>query len=145
MRAARRPHSARIRTKRTKWRWSIRDHAAFRISRIRYEHHPRGLAEINRSSHTTTPSRMSGTAAATAAASCRFAHYFVVCGVDADTGLEPDDGAGRRSPQTQRNTSTLQESNMCVTFNIELIEGLFVPFKCVLIGRHIFFPLSQGC
>uniref|UniRef100_A0A3Q0RBP1 DENN/MADD domain containing 5B n=1 Tax=Amphilophus citrinellus TaxID=61819 RepID=A0A3Q0RBP1_AMPCI len=27
-------------------------------------------------------------------ASCRFAHYFVVCGVDAETGLEPDDGAG---------------------------------------------------
>ncbi|KAG7522364.1 DENN domain-containing protein 5B-like [Solea senegalensis] len=40
---------------------------------------------------------MSGTAAATGsgtASSCRFAHYFVVCGVDADTGLEPDDGAG---------------------------------------------------
>uniref|UniRef100_A0A7N6B982 DENN domain containing 5B n=1 Tax=Anabas testudineus TaxID=64144 RepID=A0A7N6B982_ANATE len=35
---------------------------------------------------------MSGTAAASAAASCRFAHYFVVCGVDTDTGLEPDDG-----------------------------------------------------
>uniref|UniRef100_A0AAX7UF99 DENN domain containing 5B n=1 Tax=Astatotilapia calliptera TaxID=8154 RepID=A0AAX7UF99_ASTCA len=27
-------------------------------------------------------------------ASCRFAHYFVVCGVDTETGLEPDDGAG---------------------------------------------------
>uniref|UniRef100_A0A672JHT9 DENN/MADD domain containing 5B n=1 Tax=Salarias fasciatus TaxID=181472 RepID=A0A672JHT9_SALFA len=36
---------------------------------------------------------MSGTAAAAGSASCRFAHYFVVCGVDADTGLEPDDGA----------------------------------------------------
>uniref|UniRef100_A0A4W6E2V6 DENN/MADD domain containing 5B n=1 Tax=Lates calcarifer TaxID=8187 RepID=A0A4W6E2V6_LATCA len=40
---------------------------------------------------------MSGTAAATGtgSASCRFAHYFVVCGLDAETGLEPDDGAGR--------------------------------------------------
>uniref|UniRef100_A0A3P9PRA8 DENN/MADD domain containing 5B n=1 Tax=Poecilia reticulata TaxID=8081 RepID=A0A3P9PRA8_POERE len=28
-------------------------------------------------------------------ASCRFAHYFVVCGVDTETGLEPDDGAGK--------------------------------------------------
>uniref|UniRef100_A0A8C5DU95 DENN domain-containing protein 5B-like n=1 Tax=Gouania willdenowi TaxID=441366 RepID=A0A8C5DU95_GOUWI len=32
--------------------------------------------------------------AATGSGSCRFAHYFVVCGVDTDTGLEPDDGAG---------------------------------------------------
>ncbi|XP_037623435.1 DENN domain-containing protein 5B-like isoform X2 [Sebastes umbrosus] len=39
---------------------------------------------------------MNGTAAATGSgsASCRFAHYFVVCGVDTDTGLEPDPGAG---------------------------------------------------
>uniref|UniRef100_A0A3Q1GC07 Uncharacterized protein n=1 Tax=Acanthochromis polyacanthus TaxID=80966 RepID=A0A3Q1GC07_9TELE len=29
----------------------------------------------------------------TGSASCRFAHYFVVCGVDTETGLEPDDGA----------------------------------------------------
>uniref|UniRef100_A0A7N9AXY2 DENN domain-containing protein 5B-like n=1 Tax=Mastacembelus armatus TaxID=205130 RepID=A0A7N9AXY2_9TELE len=36
---------------------------------------------------------MSGTAAATGSASCRFAHYFVVCGVDTETGLELDDGA----------------------------------------------------
>uniref|UniRef100_A0A3B3UGZ1 DENN/MADD domain containing 5B n=1 Tax=Poecilia latipinna TaxID=48699 RepID=A0A3B3UGZ1_9TELE len=39
---------------------------------------------------------MNGTAAATGgSASCRFAHYFVVCGVDTQTGLEPDDGAGK--------------------------------------------------
>uniref|UniRef100_A0A3Q3DD89 Uncharacterized protein n=1 Tax=Hippocampus comes TaxID=109280 RepID=A0A3Q3DD89_HIPCM len=37
---------------------------------------------------------MSTTAAATGSASCRFAHYFVVCGLDPETGLEPDDGAG---------------------------------------------------
>ncbi|XP_060932866.1 DENN domain-containing protein 5B-like isoform X2 [Limanda limanda] len=43
---------------------------------------------------------MSGNAAATAAASCRFAHYFVVCGVDADTGLEPDEGAGESFEQS---------------------------------------------
>lgn len=43
---------------------------------------------------------MSGTAAATGAASCRFAHYFVVCGVDTETGLEPDDGAGESFEQS---------------------------------------------
>lgn len=48
-------------------------------------------------SHTVNASRMNGTAAATGSASCRFAHYFVVCGVDTETGLELDDGAGRWS------------------------------------------------
>ena len=43
---------------------------------------------------------MSGTAAATGSASCRFAHYFVECGVDTETGLEPDDGAGTWSTNT---------------------------------------------
>lgn len=27
-------------------------------------------------------------------AACRFAHYFVLCGIDADSGLEPDELAG---------------------------------------------------
>lgn len=26
---------------------------------------------------------------------CRFAHYFVLCGIDADSGLEPDELAGK--------------------------------------------------
>nr|XP_046250506.1 DENN domain-containing protein 5B-like isoform X2 [Scatophagus argus] len=43
---------------------------------------------------------MSGAAAATGSASCRFAHYFVVCGVDTETGLEPDDGAGEAFEQS---------------------------------------------
>ncbi|XP_005810557.1 DENN domain-containing protein 5B-like [Xiphophorus maculatus] len=44
---------------------------------------------------------MNGTAAATGgSASCRFAHYFVVCGVDTETGLEPDDGAGESFEQS---------------------------------------------
>ncbi|XP_028263209.1 DENN domain-containing protein 5B-like [Parambassis ranga] len=43
---------------------------------------------------------MNGTAAAAGAASCRFAHYFVVCGVDTETGLEPDDGAGEGFEQS---------------------------------------------
>ncbi|XP_008299136.1 DENN domain-containing protein 5B-like [Stegastes partitus] len=41
---------------------------------------------------------MNGTAAGSA--SCRFAHYFVVCGVDTETGLEPDDGAGEGFEQS---------------------------------------------
>ncbi|CAL1592098.1 unnamed protein product [Knipowitschia caucasica] len=44
---------------------------------------------------------MSGATGTTAAAgSCRFAHYFVVCGLDSDTGLEPDDGAGESLEQS---------------------------------------------
>uniref|UniRef100_A0A669FB88 DENN/MADD domain containing 5B n=1 Tax=Oreochromis niloticus TaxID=8128 RepID=A0A669FB88_ORENI len=37
---------------------------------------------------------MSGTSAGSAAAPCRFAHYFVICGIDTETGLEPDELAG---------------------------------------------------
>ncbi|XP_034032616.1 DENN domain-containing protein 5B-like [Thalassophryne amazonica] len=43
---------------------------------------------------------MSGSAATGGSASCRFAHYFVVCGVDTFTGLEPDDGAGESFEQS---------------------------------------------
>ncbi|XP_077452483.1 DENN domain-containing protein 5B-like isoform X2 [Stigmatopora argus] len=43
---------------------------------------------------------MSTTGAATGSASCRFAHYFVVCGLDPETGLEPDDGAGESFEQS---------------------------------------------
>lgn len=57
---------------------------------------PTPRSRSRRSSHATDASRMSGTAAAAGSASCRFAHYFVECGVDTDTGLEPDDAAGRR-------------------------------------------------
>ncbi|KAM8861864.1 DENN domain-containing protein 5B-like [Synchiropus picturatus] len=42
---------------------------------------------------------MNGTAA-TGSASCRFAHYFVVCGVDTETGLELDPGAGEGFEQS---------------------------------------------
>ncbi|KAG8579962.1 hypothetical protein GDO81_011108 [Engystomops pustulosus] len=34
---------------------------------------------------------MSGGSTASAAPPCRFAHYFVICGTDADSGLEPDE------------------------------------------------------
>ncbi len=64
---------------------------------------------------------MNGTAAATGSASCRFAHYFVVCGVDTETGLEPDDGAGTwfmnmiQTNPPQKNTLTPEaEDNLCL-------------------------------
>lgn len=42
---------------------------------------------------------MSGSGAApgpgSSPAACRFAHYFVLCGIDADSGLEPDELAGK--------------------------------------------------
>ncbi|XP_075932257.1 DENN domain-containing protein 5B-like isoform X2 [Anarhichas minor] len=37
---------------------------------------------------------MSGSSAVSAAAPCRFAHYFAICGIDTETGLEPDELAG---------------------------------------------------
>uniref|UniRef100_A0AAQ4QKQ6 DENN domain containing 5B n=1 Tax=Gasterosteus aculeatus aculeatus TaxID=481459 RepID=A0AAQ4QKQ6_GASAC len=40
---------------------------------------------------------MSGSSAAPGAAPCRFAHYFAICGIDTDTGLEPDELAGTTS------------------------------------------------
>ncbi|KAB0351291.1 hypothetical protein FD754_016148 [Muntiacus muntjak] len=32
-----------------------------------------------------------GPASGSSPAACRFAHYFVLCGIDADSGLEPDE------------------------------------------------------
>uniref|UniRef100_A0A6Q2YSL7 DENN domain containing 5B n=1 Tax=Esox lucius TaxID=8010 RepID=A0A6Q2YSL7_ESOLU len=40
---------------------------------------------------------MSGTNAASGGAPCRFAHYFVICGIDTETGLEPDELAGKNA------------------------------------------------
>ncbi|CAL8357185.1 unnamed protein product [Lota lota] len=43
---------------------------------------------------------MNGFSTASGSASCRFAHYFVVCGVDTDTGLEPENLAGEGFDQS---------------------------------------------
>ena len=37
---------------------------------------------------------MSVSTAGTGAAPCRFAHYFAICGLDTETGLEADELAG---------------------------------------------------
>ncbi|KAK6291090.1 hypothetical protein J4Q44_G00385080, partial [Coregonus suidteri] len=47
---------------------------------------------------------MSGTNAASGAAPCRFAHYFVICGIDTETGLEPDELAGSVAAGRNRET-----------------------------------------
>ncbi|KAK6314893.1 tubulin--tyrosine ligase-like protein 12 [Coregonus clupeaformis] len=44
---------------------------------------------------------MSGTNALSGAAPCGFAHYFVICGIDTETGLEPDELAGERVMKPQ--------------------------------------------
>uniref|UniRef100_A0A673ZLA3 DENN/MADD domain containing 5B n=1 Tax=Salmo trutta TaxID=8032 RepID=A0A673ZLA3_SALTR len=43
---------------------------------------------------------MSGVTSGTGSASCRFAHYFVVCGLDTETGLEPEELAGESFEQS---------------------------------------------
>ncbi|XP_069375615.1 DENN domain-containing protein 5B isoform X2 [Paralichthys olivaceus] len=43
---------------------------------------------------------MSVSSAASGAVPCRFAHYFVVCGIDTETGLEPDELTGENFEQS---------------------------------------------
>ncbi|KAK1906432.1 DENN domain containing protein 5B [Dissostichus eleginoides] len=43
---------------------------------------------------------MSGSFSVSGSAPCRFAHYFVVCGIDTETGLEPDELAGENFEQS---------------------------------------------
>ncbi|KAI1882056.1 hypothetical protein AGOR_G00246760 [Albula goreensis] len=43
---------------------------------------------------------MSGSTTGSGAAPCRFAHYFVICGIDTETGLEPDELAGENFEQS---------------------------------------------
>uniref|UniRef100_A0A8C8M9H6 DENN domain-containing protein 5B n=1 Tax=Oncorhynchus tshawytscha TaxID=74940 RepID=A0A8C8M9H6_ONCTS len=43
---------------------------------------------------------MSWVTSGTGSASCRFAHYFVVCGLDTETGLEPEELAGESFEQS---------------------------------------------
>jgi len=38
---------------------------------------------------------MSATMSGSGSAPCRFAHYFIICGIDNETGLEPDALAGK--------------------------------------------------
>nr|XP_035955430.1 DENN domain-containing protein 5B isoform X2 [Halichoerus grypus] len=42
----------------------------------------------------------SGSGSGSSPTACRFAHYFVLCGIDADSGLEPDELAGENFDQS---------------------------------------------
>ncbi|KAB0387372.1 hypothetical protein FD755_002328 [Muntiacus reevesi] len=56
-----------------------------------------------------------GPASGSSPAACRFAHYFVLCGIDADSGLEPDELAGKAGLR-QRGTSDIYRLNfICVS------------------------------
>uniref|UniRef100_A0A673X0X7 DENN/MADD domain containing 5B n=1 Tax=Salmo trutta TaxID=8032 RepID=A0A673X0X7_SALTR len=62
---------------------------------------------------------MSGTNAASGAAPCRFAHYFVICGIDTETGLEPDELAGWQSEGNQNKEGRQGEIFIVVWENFE--------------------------
>ncbi|KAF7662895.1 hypothetical protein LDENG_00223830 [Lucifuga dentata] len=77
---------------------------------------------------------MNGSTAATGSASCRFARYFVVCGVDTETGLEPDDGAGEGFDQSPIRRSFKSkvlahypESTDRISFNKDAVNMLCMP------------------
>ncbi|XP_064877743.1 DENN domain-containing protein 5B-like isoform X3 [Oncorhynchus nerka] len=74
---------------------------------------------------------MSGTNAASGAAPCRFAHYFVICGIDTETGLEPDELAALyqwleadrqgRDPDTAATGENFEQSPLKRTFKSKVL------------------------
>ncbi|KAM4614735.1 DENN domain-containing protein 5B isoform 4-T4 [Polymixia lowei] len=74
---------------------------------------------------------MSGSASASGAAPCRFAHYFVVCGIDTETGLEPDELAALyqwleadlhgRDPDTAATGENFEQSPLKRTFKSKVL------------------------
>uniref|UniRef100_A0A8C5HGC8 DENN domain-containing protein 5B-like n=1 Tax=Gouania willdenowi TaxID=441366 RepID=A0A8C5HGC8_GOUWI len=75
---------------------------------------------------------MSAGSAGSAAAPCRFAHYFVICGIDTETGLEPDQlaelcsyssGEQRtgRKPFLYQNCENLEQSPLKRTFRSKVL------------------------
>uniref|UniRef100_A0A673WQ34 DENN/MADD domain containing 5B n=1 Tax=Salmo trutta TaxID=8032 RepID=A0A673WQ34_SALTR len=74
---------------------------------------------------------MSGTNAASGAAPCRFAHYFVICGIDTETGLEPDELAALyqwleadrqgRDPDTAAAGENFEQSPLKRTFKSKVL------------------------
>uniref|UniRef100_A0A3Q3T206 DENN/MADD domain containing 5B n=1 Tax=Mastacembelus armatus TaxID=205130 RepID=A0A3Q3T206_9TELE len=63
---------------------------------------------------------MSGSSAVSCSAPCRFAHYFVICGIDTETGLEPDDLAGRNS-QNYKTRENFEQSPLKRTFKSKVL------------------------
>ncbi|XP_028305349.1 DENN domain-containing protein 5B isoform X1 [Gouania willdenowi] len=74
---------------------------------------------------------MSAGSAGSAAAPCRFAHYFVICGIDTETGLEPDQLAALyqwleadrqgREPETTATGENLEQSPLKRTFRSKVL------------------------
>ncbi|XP_051801254.1 DENN domain-containing protein 5B isoform X4 [Acanthochromis polyacanthus] len=74
---------------------------------------------------------MSGSSAGSGAAPCRFAHYFVICGIDTETGLEPDELAALyrwleadrqgRDPDTAATGENFEESPLKRTFKSKVL------------------------
>uniref|UniRef100_A0A8C5HG89 DENN domain-containing protein 5B-like n=1 Tax=Gouania willdenowi TaxID=441366 RepID=A0A8C5HG89_GOUWI len=60
---------------------------------------------------------MSAGSAGSAAAPCRFAHYFVICGIDTETGLEPD----QLSSALCTWTANLEQSPLKRTFRSKVL------------------------
>ncbi|XP_044041834.1 DENN domain-containing protein 5B isoform X3 [Siniperca chuatsi] len=74
---------------------------------------------------------MSGSSAVSGAAPCRFAHYFVICGIDTETGLEPDELAALyqwleadrqgRDPDTAATGENFEQSPLKRTFKSKVL------------------------
>ncbi|XP_049892001.1 DENN domain-containing protein 5B-like isoform X2 [Epinephelus moara] len=74
---------------------------------------------------------MSGSSAVSGAAPCRFAHYFVICGIDTETGLEPDELAALyqwleadrqgRDPETAATGENFEQSPLKRTFKSKVL------------------------
>ncbi|XP_029317361.1 LOW QUALITY PROTEIN: DENN domain-containing protein 5B-like [Cottoperca gobio] len=74
---------------------------------------------------------MSGSFAVSGAAPCRFAHYFVICGIDTETGLEPDELAALyqwleadrqgRDPDTAATGENFEQSPLKRTFKSKVL------------------------
>ncbi|XP_026217931.1 DENN domain-containing protein 5B isoform X1 [Anabas testudineus] len=74
---------------------------------------------------------MSGSSAVSGSAPCRFAHYFVICGIDTDTGLEPDELAALyqwleadrqgRDPDTAATGENFEQSPLKRTFKSKVL------------------------
>ncbi|XP_070784958.1 DENN domain-containing protein 5B isoform X1 [Enoplosus armatus] len=74
---------------------------------------------------------MSGSSAASGVAPCRFAHYFVICGIDTETGLEPDELAALyrwleadrqgRDPDTAATGENFEQSPLKRTFKSKVL------------------------
>ncbi|KAM9824396.1 DENN domain-containing protein 5B [Neosynchiropus ocellatus] len=74
---------------------------------------------------------MSGSSAASSAASCRFAHYFVICGIDTESGLEPDELAALyqwleadrqgKDPDAAASGENLEQSPLKRTFKSKVL------------------------